>query len=288
MTVELPSAQQVREARERIAGHVHRTAVLGCRSLDAIAGATLRLKCENLQKTGSFKARGATHAVARISPAVRCVVTHSSGNHGAALAFAARAHGLEAYVVVPRGAPASKRAAIAAYGGRIVECDPTMAARERGAMEIVERTGGRLVHPYDDPDVVRGQGTVALEAWEQTGGFDAIVVPVGGGGLLAGCAGLVRALGGPRVRVVAAEPAGADDAFRSWQAGRRVSVESPRTVADGLRATIGEHGLLALRTAVDEVVRVDDAQILEAMTLLAERAKLVVEPSGAVALAAAL
>jgi threonine dehydratase len=281
--------EQVRAAAERISGQVHRTPVVTSRTLDALAGKRLFLKCENLQRGGAFKLRGALNALLALEsePRARGVVTHSSGNHGQALALAARAAGIPATVVIPRGAPAVKRAAVEGYGARIVECEPTLAAREATTRAIVEQTGASLIPPYDHPDVMAGQGSVALELLEQVAELDAIVAPVGGGGLISGIAVCARALR-PSLRVVGGEPAGADDAARSKAAGQRLPQLEPRTIADGLKTSLGELNWPILRDLVEGVVTVDDAQIVAAMRLLFERVKLVVEPAGAVALAAVL
>lgn len=283
------TAAEIEEARSRIREHVHRTPLWSCRTVDQRAGREVRLKCENLQKGGAFKARGATNAVWLLDEeqARRGVVTHSSGNHAQALARAARTRGITAHVVMPRNAPAVKRAATEAYGGHVVPCEPTLAAREEGAAAVVRDTGAVLIPPYDHPWVIAGQGTVLLEMLEQDPELDAVVVPVGGGGLAAGVALAARSLPRP-VAVYAAEPAGADDAWRSREAGRRLLQEAPDTIADGLRTSLGELTWPVVRDCLEDIVRVDDAAILSAMHLLLERAKLVVEPSGAVALAGVL
>jgi threonine dehydratase/serine racemase len=279
----------VRAAAKRIAPYVHRTPIVTCRSIDERAGRTVFLKCENLQRVGAFKLRGAMNAVLALPEAERArgVVTHSSGNHGQALALAARVAGIPAHVVVPRGAPAVKVAAIEGYGAHIVACEPTLAAREESARAVTEATGATLIPPYDHPHVIAGQGTVALEILEQVAELDAIVAPVGGGGLISGIATVLAALR-PSVRAVGAEPAGADDAARSKAAGERLPQLDPRTIADGLRTSLGELTWPIVRDRVSTIVTVDDAEIVGAMRLCFERAKLVVEPSGAVSLAAAL
>jgi threonine dehydratase len=279
----------VRAAAQRMGSHVHRTPVMTSRTLDALSGRRVYLKCENLQRGGAFKARGALNAVLCLEPALRArgVVTHSSGNHGQALALAASVAGATATVVIPRGAPEVKRAAVEAYGARTVRCEPTLAAREATARAIVERTGAALIPPYDHPAVIAGQGSLALELLEQVPELDVLVAPVGGGGLISGIAVAARALR-PSVVVIAAEPSGADDAARSKAAGQRLLQLDPRTIADGLRTSLGELTWPVLRDLVESVVTVDDSEIVLAMRLLFERVKLVVEPSGAVALAAVL
>ena len=284
-----PGIDDLREAQRRIAPHIHRTPIYTSSLLDDIAGAQLHFKCEHLQKTGAFKARGACNAVFSLSDgeAAKGVATHSSGNHGAALAMAAARRGIAAHIVMPENAPGAKRDAVAAYGGTIVQCAPTQAAREQTLDELVARIGAHVVHPYNDARVIAGQGTVALEILEQLEYLDAVVVPVGGGGLLAGVALAVKSLK-PAVEVIAIEPAGADDAFRSFGLGRLVLQTSPNTVADGLRAGLGELNFRIIQKHVDTILTVEDSTIIEAMKLLWSRMKTVVEPSGAVSFAGIL
>lgn len=281
-----PTPADVLAARERLRGVAHVTPVLTSRTLDGLAGLQLFLKCENLQRVGAFKARGAANAVACLAAdrLASGVCTHSSGNHAQALALAARERGVPAWIVMPTTAPAVKRRAVEGYGGVVVPCEPTLAAREATAARVVAETGATLIPPYDHPDVIAGQGTVGLELWDQVPALDAVVAPVGGGGLVSG---LCLALRG-RAAVYAAEPAGADDAWRSRRAGELLPQLDPRTVADGLRTGLGRLTWPFVRDEVAEVLRVDDAAIVAAMRLLWERTKLVVEPSGAVALAAIL
>lgn len=284
-----PSADDVRAAAARIAGLVHRTPVVTCATIDALAGRRVFFKCENLQRVGAFKLRGASNAVSKLgeTEARRGVVTHSSGNHGQALAFAAKRRGIPARIVMPSNAPAVKRRAVLGYGARIVECAPTLEARERTAAAVVAETGATFVHPYDDADVIAGQGTAALELLEQAGPLDAIVAPVGGGGLVAGTAIAALALR-PGIRVFAAEPLGADDAARSKRAGQRLPQTAPETIADGLRTGLGALTWPVLRDQVEEVLTVSEDEIRAAMRLAWERAKLLIEPSAAVAVAAVL
>ncbi|MCO6457115.1 MAG: pyridoxal-phosphate dependent enzyme [Pirellulaceae bacterium] len=279
----------IQEARERIAGLVHVTPVMTCRTLDELAGRRIFLKCENLQKVGAFKARGATNAVARLSDeqAARGVVTHSSGNHAQALALAARQRGIPAHIVMPVNSPAVKRRAVEGYGARVIACEPTLAAREETAAAVQRQTGATFIHPYDHPDIIAGQGTVALELLQQVPDVDAILAPVGGGGLMSGICVAVRATR-PGVRVLAAEPAGADDAWQSFQVGRLIPQESPRTIADGLRTSLGELTWPILRDHLDNVIRVGEREIVDAMRLVWERTKLIIEPSSAVPVAAVL
>ena len=285
----LPRFEDVLAAARRIAPHAHRTPVLRSRTLDALAGAELHFKCEPLQRAGAFKFRGACNAVWSLDDgtAARGVVTHSSGNHGAALALAAKTRGVPAHVVVPQGAVRAKIAAIEAYGATLHECAPTMAARERAAARVQAQTGATLVHPFTDPRVIAGQGTAALELLDDVGALDALVAPIGGGGLVGGSA--VAAHGRDRrIAIVAAEPAGAADAFESLSRGARVAGIVPDTICDGLRGLVGEINLSLLRTHEVRVVLVEDADTRAALHLLRQRLKLVVEPSSAIAFAAVL
>ncbi len=286
---DLPDLETIREAHRRIAPQIHRTPVLTCASLDELAGARLYFKCENFQRCGAFKIRGATNAMALLSEeeARRGVVTHSSGNHAAALSLAARARGATAWIVMPSNAPAIKKAAVQAYGGRITECEPTLAAREAAAREIIERTGAVMIHPYNDARIIAGQGTAALEFLEQVEDLDFILAPVSGGGLLSGTAIAAKSLR-PSIRVIGCEPKNADDACRSLASGRIEPMEHPDTIADGLRASLCEMTFAALRERVDEMALVSEEEIVEAMRHVWERMKIVIEPSAAVAAAAAV
>jgi len=284
-----PGIDALLAAQTRIAPHTHRTPIYTSSLLDRACGASLMFKCENLQKVGAFKARGASNAVFSLSDeeAKNGVATHSSGNHGAALAMAAGRRGIAAHIVMPADAPSVKKAAVAAYGAHITECEPTLVAREETLNTLIERTGAHVVHPYNDARVIAGQGTVGLEILEQLDDLDAVVVPVGGGGLLAGVAVAVKALK-PSIEVVAIEPAGADDAFRSFGLGRLIPQTSPNTIADGLRAGLGELNFEIIQKNVDTILTVEDATIIEAMKLQWSRLKTVVEPSGAVSFAGIL
>jgi len=283
------TVDDIREAHQRIREHIHRTPLIHSRQLDAISGSQVFFKCENLQKGGAFKARGALNAVLGLpeSALAAGVATHSSGNHGAALAMAAAVRAMPATIVMPSSASAVKKAAVAGYGGRVVECEPTLAAREKTLAQVVAESGAHVVHPYDDPRIIAGLGSTALELLEQLDQLDAVVIPVGGGGLLAGVALAVKALR-PRVEVIAAEPAGADDAFRSFGLGRRVLQENPNTIADGLLTSLGELNYAIIREQVDTIVTVEEENIVRAMQLQWTRLKSVVEPSGAVSFAAVL
>jgi threonine dehydratase len=284
-----PDFAAVRRAAERLAPIVHRTPVATCATLDRLASRSLFFKCEHLQKCGAFKYRGASNAVLSLAPdvAARGVVTHSSGNHAGALALAARMRGIAAHIVMPRNASAVKRRATEGYGGHIVACEPTQAAREAAAAAIVAETGGTLIAPFDHPDVIAGQGTAALELLDQVPELDALITPVGGGGLTSGTCLAAQGVA-PRVRVFGGEPKGADDAARSKAAGQRLLQTDPRTVADGLRTSLGDLTWPIVRDRVERVITVTEEEIIAAMRLLWERAKLMVEPSSAVAFAVVL
>lgn len=284
-----PSLIDIRKAAVRIGPFIHHTPVLTCRALDERAGARLFFKCENFQKAGAFKIRGATNAVFSLNDgeAARGVATHSSGNHAAALALAAHWRGIRAHVVMPKNAPAVKQAAVRAYGAEITFCAPTLQAREETLATVLARTGATFIPPYNDHCVICGQGTAALELLEEVGEPDLVVTPVGGGGLLSGTAIAITALA-PKCRVLGAEPAAADDARRSLQAGRIVSAGNPVTVADGLRTSLGTLTFPILQCRVAEIITASEAEIIAAMRLIWERMKVVVEPSAAVPLAAIL
>lgn len=279
----------IEAAAERIAPWVHRTPILTSRQLDARAGAQVLFKAEHLQRVGAFKARGAHNAVMQLDDetASRGVATHSSGNHGAALALAARNRGTRATIVMPSNAPSVKRAAIEGYGAEIVECEPNQAAREATLADVLERTGAHLVHPFEDARVICGQGTVGLEIAEQVGDAppEVVIVPVGGGGLLAGVAVAVAGrLAG--CEVIAAEPAGADDAYRSFHGGAWVPQTEPDTIADGLLTSLGHRNFELIQRHVRDVVRVSDAQVVDAMRFVWMHTKQIIEPSAAVPFAA--
>ncbi|MEO6967622.1 MAG: pyridoxal-phosphate dependent enzyme [Rhodanobacteraceae bacterium] len=286
---EAPSIADVRAAAARIAAYATVTPVLCSSVLDELAGAQLFFKCEHLQRSGAFKFRGACNAVWALTDdqAQRGVVTHSSGNHGAALALAAATRGIPAHVVVPEGAVRAKLANIVASGAILHRCAPTLAAREETAARVQRETGATLVHPYADPNVIAGQGTVALELLQQVSGLDALIAPLGGGGLLCGCAIVTRALS-PAIELIGAEPAGADDAYLSLQRGERVLDVAPDTICDGLRATIGAINFELLRHYQVDIMTVTDEQTLAAMRSLWLHLKQTVEPSAAIVLAALL
>ena len=278
----------IEDAARRIEPYIRHTPLMTSSSVDSAAGRRVFLKCENFQRVGAFKFRGATNAVQKLSgaEAARGVVTHSSGNHAQALALAARIRGIDAHIVMPTNAPAVKRDAVRDFGATIYDCEPTQESRVSTAEEVAARTGAILIPPFDHPDVLAGQGTIALELLTQEPAFDAVIVPIGGGGLISGIALALREKA-PEIRVIAAEPAGADDAFRSKRDGVRVTELVPDTIADGLRTCIGEFTWPVLRDLVDSVITVSDEEIRAAMQLLYTRVKLVVEPSAAVGLAVA-
>jgi threonine dehydratase len=284
-----PELADLQEAHARIAPHLHRTPVMTSDLLDQRVGASVYFKCEHLQKAGAFKARGATNAVLSLdqTQARAGVATHSSGNHGAALAMAASRRGIPAHVVMPSNAPRAKQDAVTAYGGLIIECEPTLAAREATVAQVIEQTGAVEIHPYKDPRIIAGQGTSVLELLEQAENLDVVVVPVGGGGLLAGAAIAAKGIN-PNIEVVAVEPEGADDAFRSFGLGELQPQTNPQTIADGLRAGLGELNFDIIRKQVDTILTVPDTLIVEAMQLQWSRMKQVVEPSGAVSFAGLL
>jgi len=277
-------------ARQVLAGVARRTPVLASSTLDAQIGASIYVKCENLQRTGSFKFRGAYHALSRLSETARRngVITYSSGNHAQALAAAGRLLGITVTVVMPIDAPAVKRAATAGYGAEIVSYDPAREQRETIGRRLAQERGCTLIPPYDHPDVIAGQGTAAAELLEEVPDLDALLVPTGGGGLLSGCAVAARHMA-PRCRVIGIEPELADDATRSFRTGVLARVVNPRTIADGLRTpSLGEHTFPLVLSCVSDMRTVSEAAIAAAVHFYFYRMKLVVEPSGAVTLAGAM
>src|SRR3989440_2105957 len=281
-----PTWEEIESAHARIALRIHRTPVMRSATLDALCGAQLFFKCENLQKTGSFKIRGATNAIFSLTDAEAAhgIVTPSSGNHGAAVGCAAAWRGIPAWIVMPKNAPAVKAAAIEGYGGKIVFCEPTVTARKATCDRVQAETGAHLVHPYDDDRIIAGQATAAKELLEEVGDLDAVFAPVSGGGLLSGtCLGAkgIRA----DVRVVGCEPERADDAYRSLTSGTLQSLESSDTIADGLRASLAPRTFAILRRHVERILLVSEEEIISAARLVWERMKIVIEPSSAVAIA---
>lgn len=281
--------QQLLACQERIRPYIHRTPVLTSKALDAISGAELFFKCENLQRMGAFKMRGAVNAILQLTQAQRQggVVTHSSGNFAQALSLAAQSLGTKAHIVMPRNAPQVKKDAVRGYGGNIIECEPTLEAREEAAKRVEEQYGARFIHPSDDLDVILGQGTAAMELLQDHGDLELVICPVGGGGLLAGTALAVHHFG-KGARTLGGEPFEMDDAYRSLISGTIQTNTGGSTIADGLRTHLGELNFPIILEHVDRIVRVTEAEIVQAMRLIWERLKLVCEPSSAVALAAVL
>jgi len=279
----------VREAHERIRPHIHRTPVMTSAYLDGLTGAELYFKCENFQKVGAFKPRGACNAVFGLSDAVaeRGVGTHSSGNHAQAVSYAARRRGVPAHVVMPRNAPASKKNAVLDYGGLVYECEPTAAAREAAFARVQQETGCEFIHPYDDPRVIAGQATCALELLEEVEGLDVVIAPISGGGLMSGTCLSVRSLA-PGATIYGAEPEQADDANRSLKAGRLITEITGQTIADGLRMPLRPTTWRFISAHVADIFTVSEQEIATATKLVWERMKIVIEPSSAVPLAAIL
>jgi len=279
-----PNLNDIRQAAERIKPYAHRTPVLTNESLNQKVGAQVYLKCENFQKVGAFKFRGACNAVYSLTDeeAARGVCTHSSGNHAQALALAARMRGIPAYIVMPCNAPSVKKNAVAGYGGLITFCEPTLEARESTMEAIRLETGANVVHPYNDERVIAGQGTAALELLEEYPDLDVIIAPVGGGGLLSGTAIAATEIK-KGIRVIAGEPEMADDAFRSMQAGEIIPSVNPKTIADGLLTSLGTLTFPIIQQRVEQIVTVSEAGIIETMKYVWERAKIIIEPSSAVA-----
>lgn len=277
-------------AAERIQGVAHRTPVLTSRTMDGLSGARLFFKCENLQRVGAFKFRGAYNAIVQLPPDVKAVVTHSSGNHAQAVALASRLRGIEAHIVMPTSAPEVKRDAVVAYGARVIPCEPTLEARERTADAVMNDVGGVLIHPYDHPHVIAGAGTAALELLQEVDGLDVMTAPVGGGGLMSGTCVATRGFAGSgrSIALYGTEPEGADDAARSFAVGERIEQTAPNTVADGLLTSTGVLTWPILRDHLSGIYTVSDDQIRDAMRLVWQRMKIVIEPSSAVPVAAAL
>lgn len=288
-TPKTPSLEDIREAHQRIQPFIHKTPILTSSAIDAMAGCQIFFKCENFQKVGAFKARGAANAVMKLSPEklAKGVATHSSGNHAAALARAATIAGIKSYIVMPSNAPEIKKKAVRSYGGEIIECKPNLIARETTLNAVVEKTGATFIPPYDAMDVIEGQATCALEMWEESIAFDTIMAPVGGGGLLAGTALATHYLS-PETKIIAGEPEGADDAFRSFHAKKLIPMSAPNTIADGLLTSLGKITFDIIMEHVDDILTVNDEEIIDAMRLVYERMKIIIEPSCAVPLAALL
>ena len=282
----LPSLTDIRAAHSRIVPFVHHTPVLTSTQLNRIFGCTIYFKCENFQKVGAFKFRGATNAVLSLSPAERAkgVVTHSSGNHAAALALAAAMNGIKANIVMPSNAPDVKKNAVAGYGAEIKFCEPTLRAREETTRIILEETGATLIHPYDNFNVVCGQGTAALELLDQINSLDIVVAPVGGGGLMSGTSTCVKGID-QDIKVIGAEPLNANDAWESLRSGTLIPSENPHTIADGLLTSLSDFTFTIIKNHVDEILTATEESIKECMMLIWERMKIIVEPSSATVLA---
>ena len=278
---------RIRAAHQRIQSYVHRTPVITSERLDEASGASLFFKCENFQKAGAFKARGATNAVFSLDDATaqRGVATHSSGNHGAAVARAARLRGIPAHIIMPSNSAKVKIRAVGGYGAQVVFCEPTEKAREVTCAAVIKKTGATLIHSFENEDVISGQGTAAVELLEEVADLDVIMCPVGGGGLLSGTAVAAKSMR-PKIKVIAVEPANADDAAQSFRAGCRLVTEKKFTIADGLRTNIGEPNFAIVQRYVDDILTVSEEAIVSAMRTIWETMKIVIEPSAAVPCAA--
>ncbi len=282
----IPTIDDVKVARERITPYIHKTPVLTSEFMNELTGAELFFKCENFQKAGAFKVRGASNAVFGLSDemAEKGVATHSSGNHALSLSYAAGRRGIPCHVVMPRTAPQAKKDAVIGYGGIITECEPSTTSREAVFAEVQAATGADFVHPYNDPRVIAGQATCSLELLEQTGGLDAIVAPIGGGGMISGtCLALSNVA--PDTKIYAAEPKNADDAYRSFKAGYIIADDAPDTVADGLKVPLKDLTWHFVSTYVEDILIATEQEIIDAMQLIWKRMKIVMEPSSAVPLA---
>jgi threonine dehydratase len=281
----IPTIDDIGAAHSRIKSHIHRTPVLSSLSINEITGMELFFKCENFQKVGAFKFRGATNAVLSFSDdlASRGVATHSSGNHAQALALAARMRGIPATIVMPDNSPNVKKDAVAGYGAEIVFCKPTLEARETSLAKVVDRTGATFIHPYNNFDVICGQGTSAMELLDETPTLDYVIAPVGGGGLLSGTSVAVKGIS-PTTKIIAAEPEGADDAARSFKEGAIIPSHKPKTIADGLLTSLGDLTFEIIRRNVTDILTVSDEYTIKAMKLIWERMKIIIEPSSAVPL----
>lgn len=287
--MQIPTFQDVLAARERIAPHIHKTPILTSRHLDWLAGAQLHFKCENLQRAGAFKARGASNSVFSLSDdkARLGVATHSSGNHALSLAYAGGRRGIPVTVVMPHTAPQAKKDAVLSYGGRIIECEPSTASREATFANFVAASGAEFVHPYNDPRVIAGQGTCALEIAEEIGALDAVIAPIGGGGMVSGTC-LTLSTISPATKIYAAEPENADDAYQSLKSGKIVAYDAPKTIADGLKVPLKELTWHFVSKHVTAVLTATEDEIIQAMRLVWQRMKIIIEPSSAVPVAAIL
>jgi len=276
---------QIKHAGKIIKKHINRTPVMTCAALNSLTGSDIYFKCENFQKAGAFKFRGACHALSKLSPEESNygVITHSSGNHGAALALAARNNNINAYVIMPENSTRIKKSAVAAYGGKITYCKATLTDREKTVEVIVKKTGALVIHPYNNYNIIAGQGTAALELLQDYEDLDVIIAPVGGGGLLSGTSLAARGLNS-KILIIGAEPKGADDARLSIHSGQIVAQHKPETIADGLRTSLGSRTFPIIRKNVNDILTVSESNIIQAMRLIWERMKIIVEPSAAVGL----
>lgn len=288
-TLNLPTLDDMRAAHQRIVPYIHKTPILTSQYLDALTGAQLLFKCENFQKAGAFKVRGASNAVFGLddATAAKGVATHSSGNHALSLSYAAGRRGIPATVVMPHTAPQAKKEAVRGYGGKIVECEPSTSSREATFAEVVAETGADFVHPYNDPRVIAGQATCAHEMLDQIADMDVVIAPIGGGGMISGCCLTLSHLS-PRTKIYAAEPLNADDAARSLRAGYIIADDAPQTIADGLKVPLKERTWHFVSNYVEDILTATEDEIIEAMKLTWKRMKIVIEPSCAVPLATML
>jgi threonine dehydratase len=284
--MKIPLLSDIQAAHDRIKPYIHRTPVLSSSQINRIYGAKIFLKCENFQKVGAFKFRGATNAVLQLPGDEKRngVVTHSSGNHAAAVTLAAASLGVKAYIVMPENAPEVKKQAVAGYGAEITFCKPTLQAREENSAEIMKRTGAVMIHSYDDFNVICGQGTAAIELLEDQPGLDAVICPIGGGGLMSGIVTASKGLS-PGIKVYGAEPLNASDAYRSFAAGKLEPSVNPQTIADGLLTSLSERTFHIIKNNVDNIFTVTEESIIESMHLVWERMKIIIEPSSATTLA---
>jgi len=282
----IPTFDDVKVAHIRIKPYIHRTPLLTSSYFNDLTGSKLFFKCENFQKAGVFKARGASNAVFGLNDeqAAKGVATHSSGNHALSLTYAAGRRGINSTVVMPRTAPEAKKAAVRGYGGEVLECDPSTTAREAMLNEVVERTGADFVHPYNDHRVIAGQATCSLELYEDVGNLDSVVAPIGGGGMISGTC-LTSSNVSPKTKIYAAEPENADDVYRSFKAGEIIEDDAPNTIADGLKVSMRPRTWHFVSNFVTDVLLVSEQEIIDAMYLIWQRMKIVVEPSSAVAVA---
>lgn len=287
--MELPALSDIQSAHRRISPFIHRTPVLTSRQLNTIAGCELYFKCENFQKVGAFKFRGATNAVLSLTAEQRKagVVTHSSGNHAAALALAAGMNGIRAFIVMPDNAPSVKKDAVAGYGASISFCKPTLQAREETCRKIMEAEGATLVHPYDNFNVICGQGTASLELLDEVNDLDVVIAPVGGGGLMSGTSTCVKGINS-KTKVIGAEPINANDAWKSFTTGTLTPSVNPLTIADGLLTSLSELTFSIIRKNVDDIFTVSEESIISSMKLVWERMKIIIEPSSATVFAAVM